>query len=270
MMAKTRWTITRNPHLPAPRIVKCTACRELFAKEDEEHGFPRWGDGQTIRLINNPAVWGPDHSRYSLLGFSKGETQNKAMGDAKRGQLPLEAVPFKGMRKRLGWLLEALRLRQSPVDVDRLFTDQELEIRSSSLIRCSISAQTAPNKYSYKLADILGADERSGGVVREVLNRCVRLHAAPAATTGQSFIMLGLEDDLVRWSRAAFDRHTGPVTSIKETTYRSAKSSWAHVAHPSGNQTDPQYQRWCRGEARKPKVLWAREEIEHRAHASDG
>lgn len=250
--------------MPDPRFVECNACRDIFSSADTEAGFARWGQGEPVRLINNPAVWGADRPRYSLLGFSKGDTQNKAMAEARAGRLPLEAVPFKGMRKRLGWLLEALRIRVSASSVDRIFQSSETEIRSSSLIRCSISAQVAPGKYSYKLADVLSADVPSGGRVKEVLIRYVRVHAAPDADN-QTFVMLGLDKQLLEWSREAFGSVVGPIERVTETTYRTAKASWVHVAHPSGNLTDPQYQRWCNGENSKPKVLWAREEIAFRA-----
>jgi hypothetical protein len=203
------------------------------------------------------------------MGFSKGGTQNKVMAEVKAGRASLEAVPFKSMRKRLGWLLDAIGVRRAPIDVDKIFTTEEKEIQSGSLIRCSIAARMESGEYSYKLADILAADERSSGTVKAVLNRCIGLHAAPNSA-GQTFVMLGLDAKLIEWVRNAFDHAVGPVASVTETTYRSAKTSWVHVAHPSGNLTDPQYQKWCRGEGKKPKVLWAKEEVAFRSGASDG
>ena len=255
--------------MSAPRFIECTACRDLLISEDFDGGFDRWGQGEPIRLVNNPAVWGADQPQISLLGFSKGETQNKAMREVKAGTLPLESVPFKGMRKRLGWMLEALGIRSPVKSVDGLFGIDEHEIRSSSVIRCSISARIAPDKYSYKLSDILAADTASGGKVKEVISRCVRLHAAPASA-GQTFVMLGLDKDLIEWSRNAFAAVLGPIQKVTETTYRTATTSWAHVAHPSGNLTDPQYQRWCNGEGLKPKVFWARSEVSFRRQTSGG
>ena len=65
-----------------------------------------------MRLINNPASWGAPDPTYYLLGFSKGDTQNKAMIEAKAGRAAFQDIPFKGMRKRLGWLLRALGLNR--------------------------------------------------------------------------------------------------------------------------------------------------------------
>lgn len=249
--------------MPPPRIIDCKVCRDLFNSHDREGQFERWGQGQPVRLINNPAVWGADRPRFTLLGFSKGNTQNKAIAEARSGRLPLESVPFKGMRKRLAWLLDAIGLRRQPFEVDRIFEDGETEIRSASLIRCSVSARGNGGRYSYKLADVLAADAAAGGTVREVIRRCVRTHAVPGSE-GQTFVVLGLDRDQIEWTRSAFASELGPLESVTETTYRNSTTSWVHVAHPSGNQTDPQYQRWCRGEGRKPKVLWAREEIARR------
>lgn len=255
--------------MPAPKFVECTACKELFASLGSEAGFACWGNGEPVRLLNNPGAWGADRPRFSLLGFSKGATQNKAIAEAKKGRLSLEEVPFKGMRKRLGWLLDALGVRRAPFDVNKVFTAAEQEIRSGSLIRCSISAQISNGEYSYKLADILAADSRSGGKVKEVLRRCIRRYAAPDATN-QTFIILGLDQALIDWTRDAFRQEVGPVHSVTDVTYRSEHASWVHVAHPSGNLTDSQYQKWCRGEGKKPKVLWAKAEVAFRSSAGGG
>jgi hypothetical protein len=185
------------------------------------------------------------------------------MAEAKRGRLSLAEVPFKGMRKRLGWLLDALGVRRLPFSVDDVFTDVEPEIRSGSLIRCSISAKVGTGDYSYKLADILAANGPSGGKVREVLGRCISRHARPSSE-GHLFILLGLEEALIEWARDAFHKEFGPAALTKPTTYRGANASWVHVAHPAGSMTDPQYERWCRGQCKKPKVEWARDEVRFR------
>jgi hypothetical protein len=64
---------------PPNAFIDCQACRDLF----DEQGFERWGHGERVRLINNPAQWGAKTPKYWLLGFSKGATQNKALVEVK-------------------------------------------------------------------------------------------------------------------------------------------------------------------------------------------
>lgn len=247
-------------------FIKCDACKGLFSCHDRDGSFERWGEGETIRLINNPAQWGTDKPIYRLLGFSKGDTQNKAMSESKVGKLPFEEVPFKGkvMRKRLDWLLTALQLKSHEEPIDSLFRSTEQNFQSSSLIRCSISALNSNGKYSYKLKDILESDAKSGGKVREILQRCTSRYLTNAKP-GETFIMLGLENDLIKWSKKMFEQHFGKLETIDKTTYRNDNLSFVHVAHPSGgSQTDRQYQDWCAGTNKTPKIRWALDEIQYR------
>ncbi|MGD1018835.1 MAG: hypothetical protein ABSA12_05895 [Verrucomicrobiia bacterium] len=245
----------------------CTACKDLFTAHDLVDGFERWGEGERIRLINNPASWGSNNPTYSLLGFSKGNTQNKVMADVKAGRATFESVPFKGMRKRLGWLLHALGLVGSDEQIDRLFQTSERRFQSASLIRCSISVRNQKGEYLYKLKDILAADGPSNGKVREIIRRCSRRHLS-GAKAGQSFILLGLDKEQIQWCKAAFAEIYGPLKSLNETAYRTDHLSWVHVAHPSGSQTDPQYLKWCQGKTSTAKVVWARDELGHRNRTS--
>ncbi|MDT4292326.1 hypothetical protein RO575_22395 [Methylomonas sp. MO1] len=246
-------------------FIKCDACKGLFSCHDRDGSFERWGEGETIRLINNPAQWGTDKPTYRLLGFSKGDTQNQAMSDAKLGKLSFEEIPFNGkvMRHRLDQLLTALELKSAKEPIDSLFRPTEQNFQSSSLIRCSISALNAKGKYSYELKEILASDAKSGGKVREILHRCTSRHLTNAKP-GETFIMLGLEKELIAWSKELFERHFGKLKTIHETTYRNADLSFAHVAHPSGRQTNPQYLKWCEGAYKKPKVRWALDELHYR------
>ncbi len=241
----------------------CTACKDLFTHHDRDGPFERWGQGEPVRLINNPASWGATEPRYYLLGFSKGNTQNKALAEAKMGRAKYEDVPFKGMRKRLGWLLKALGIDIRDGALDRIFMPTETRVQSASLVRCSISARTASGGYSYKLGDIIEADKAASERVREVIRRCVGKHLT-GALDGTSFILLGLDEDQIQWTRDAFEEQYGPLHSPKPTVYRNDQLSWVHVAHPSGSQTDPQYQRWCSGETSTAKVVWARSELDRR------
>lgn len=244
-------------------FIKCDACKGLFNCHDRDGSFERWGEGEAIRLINNPAQWGTDKPTYRLLGFSKGDTQNQAMSEAKLGMIPLEEVPFKGMRKRLNSLLTTLKIKGSKESINTLFRSTEQDFQSSSLIRCSISALNAKGKYSYNLKDILASDVKSGGKVREILHRCTSRYLTNT-NPGETFIMLGLEKELITWSKEVFKHHFGTLESIRETTYRNADLSFAHVAHPSGRQTDRQYQDWCAGTNKTPKIRWALDEIQYR------
>lgn len=250
-------------------FIQCNACKDLFQTNDYEQGFERWGHGEPVQLLNNPVSWGARNPKYWLLGFSKGATQNKALAEVRSGKVPINAVPFKGMRKRLGWLLKSLGIRTDDNEVDAIFADSGSDIQSASLIRCSISAKNAKGEYSYQLKDILAADVTSNGKVREIIDRCANKHLAQT-TRNQAFILLGLDKDLIRWTKDTFTKMFGPITTITETTYRTKGISWLHVAHPSGNQTDPQYRRWCDGGTTVPKILWARQEISFRRAENDG
>lgn len=242
--------------------ISCTECKKFFQKHDYEQGVERWGHGEPIQLINNPASWGASAPSYRLLGFSKGNTQNKAMAEARKGRLSFEYVPFKGMRKRLTWLFKGLGLRDLP-NPDELFLPTEKECQSGSVIKCSISAQKADGSYSYGLKDILAADGPSGGMVRKVLNTCIKTHLSNEHP-GRAFIMLGVDKSLIEWCRKAFNEVYGHVEKIEDTTYRTQNLSWVHVAHPAGKLTDPQYTKWCEGATSVPKVQWARDALTHR------
>jgi hypothetical protein len=249
--------------------IACLECKNLFSAHDLDGEFELWGQGEIVRLINNPASWGSKEPTHWLLGFSKGDTQNKAMAAVKAGRTTFETVPFKGMRKRLGWLLRALGMIPDEQPIDNMFERSEKRFQSASLIRCSISARKENGNYSYKLKDILAADGPSNGKVSEIMNRCIRKHLS-GAKAGQSFILLGLDKDQIRLSKTVFAKIFGRLTSLRETTYRTNDLSWVHVAHPSGSQTDPQYLRWCKGKTSIPKVLWARDELRERGERSSG
>ena len=240
----------------------CTACKQFFASHDYELGFERWGHGEPIQLINNPANWGSDDPDYILLGFSKGATQNKAMAEERKGRAAYESIPFKGMRKRFPWLFKGLGLRALS-NPDELFFHTEKECQSGSIIKCSISVRKNDGSYSYKLKDILDANAPSGGMVRKVLDNCINIHLSKERS-GRSFILFGLDKDFIAWCKIAFAEIYQGVKQVKATTYRNEELSWVHVAHPSGKQTDPQYRNWCEGKMPVPTVLWAREELAYR------
>jgi hypothetical protein len=243
--------------------ISCTACKPLFRNHDSDGSFERWGQGEDVRLINNPASWGSATPKYRLLGFSKGDTQNKAMDAAKKGRVPFESIPFKGMRKRLCWLFRGLGLRELHDKPDQLFLPSEPDVQSGSIIKCSISARLPDGRYSYKLKDILDADGPSGGKVQQILQTCVERHLSDEPR-GRSFILLGLNKDFVAWCKSAFEKLYGPLRQAKPTIYRNADLSWVHVAHPSSSQTDPQYRRWCEGATPTAKVVWTRDELADR------
>lgn len=236
--------------------ITCTACKQFFTDHDYELGFGRWGHGEPIQLINNPASWGSADPEYRLLGFSKGATQNKAMAEERKGKATYESIPFKGMRKRFPWLFQGLGLRALP-NPDELFLPTENECQSGSIIKCSISARKSDGSYS------------SGGMVRKVLNNCINIHLSKERS-GRSFILFGLDKDFIAWCKSAFSEAYQGVQQVKATTYRNEHLSWVHVAHPSGNQTDPQYRSWCEGKTSVPKVRWAQEELAHRKKKNNG
>lgn len=242
--------------------IPCTACKQFFQNHDREYGFERWGHGEHIQLINNPASWGSADPKYRLLGFSKGVTQNKAMNEERKGQSSYESIPFKGMRRRLPWLFKGLGLRHL-TNPDELFLLSEKEYQSGSIIKCSISARMPEGNYSYNLKDILDANSRSGGTVRQILNTCIKTHLS-AERSKRSIIIFGLNESFINLCKSAFTEIYGDLQQIKPTTYRSKNISWVHVAHPSGSQTDLQYQRWCEGATSAAKVIWAREELSYR------
>lgn len=248
--------------------ITCTACKQFFGRNDSELGFERWGHGEPVQLINNPASWGSADPEYRLLGFSKGATQNKAMAEERKGRATYESIPFKGMRKRFPWLFQGLGLRALS-NPDELFLPTEKECQSGSIIKCSISARKPDGSYPYKLKDILDADAPSGGMVHKVLNNCISTHLSNERS-GRSFILFGLDKDFIAWCKSAFAEAYQGVKQVKATTYRNENLSWVDVAYPSGNQTDPQYQTWCAGRTSVPKVHWAREELAHRKKQNNG
>ncbi len=248
--------------------IQCDACKDLFCHHDKGANFEIWGEGEEIRLINNPAQWGADKPIYRLLGFSKGGTQNKAMAKAKAGDLPFEDVPFSGseLRRRLSLLLNTLKLKDKATSIDSIFQSTEQSIQSSSLIRCSIGAQNKVGEYSYKLNDIMAKDASSGGMVTEIMRRCARQHLSDSAQ-GQSFILLGLNSKLLKQSKKIFKEIFGhlEIDKKKDSIYRTSENSWVHVAHPSPSDMRlHQYEKWCDGTNKQPKVTWAIDELSDR------
>lgn len=190
------------------------------------------------------------------------------MEEEKKGLATFESIPFKGMRKRFPWLFKGLELRDL-TNPDALFLSSEKECQSGSIIKCSISVRKAGGNYSYKLKDILDANSSSGGMVRKIMHTCIKTHLS-TERSGRSFILFGLDESFISWCKSAFEETYGSLRQIKPTTYRSDSLSWVHVAHPSGNQTDPQYQKWCEGRTTTAKVLWAREELAYRQGQNGG
>jgi hypothetical protein len=191
------------------------------------------------------------------------------MADARKGRVTFESIPFKGMRKRLPWLFRGLGLRELHDDPDQIFRASETEVQSGSIIKCSISARLPDGQYSYKLKDILEADGASNGKVQQILQICIERHLSNERP-GRTFVLLGLDKDLIAWCKRAFEKLYGPLRQIRPTTYRNQNLSWVHVAHPSGSQTDPQYRRWCEGNTTAAKVVWAREELAFRRAQNGG
>lgn len=244
--------------------IQCSECKKYFSKFSSENGFEVWGHGESVRLINNPAIWGSaEGPMYYLLGFSKGDTQNKAIADVVRGKVRFEDVPFKGMRHRLKWLLEALDLIQSNMELAELFEEGEKNCSSGSLIKCSISVQDDNGKYSFKMKDILDADSITNGRIKEIAETCAKKHLSIVAEN-RVFIMLGLDKNYIKMCREVFAKIYGKQSSESQIDYSSGNLTWVHVAHPSGSQTDPQYNRWVKAETKTPKVLWAKKQVEKR------
>lgn len=242
----------------------CSECKRYFSSSKCLDGVDVWGDGQALRLENNPAVWGSSYPSLYLLGFSKGQTQNQELLKVKSGLSRFEDIPFKGMRDRLQLLFEALEVVKCK-EVDRLFQPSEPDIQSASLIRCSVSARTTCGKYSYKMKDILAGDPE---LLENIAKNCMRKHLADARHNS-IFILLGLNDAYIKLCKKVAAQVFGAVLPLQETTYRTQRAWFVHVAHPSSNQTDPQYKRWVAGQTKKPKVVWAREAIRE-ARTIDG
>jgi hypothetical protein len=238
-------------------FLDCSRCKTLLAGETCRSGIDIWGEGGALRLENNPAVWGAERASVYLLGFSKGGTQNQELLKVRADRANFEDIPFKGMRHRLQWLMEALGLLQDK-KIESIFSGDEQRIQSASLVRCSLSADTGAGKYSYKMKDILDADEL---LLRQVAENCVRQHLGNAKP-GSLFILLGLDPKYIKLCQQVMSHVFGSVAPITATTYRAGCMWVAHAAHPSSNQTDPQYKRWVSGETKKAKVVWARNLVE--------
>ena len=238
-------------------FLNCSRCKTLLAGETCRSGIDTWGEGGTLRLENNPAVWGAEDASVFLLGFSKGTTQNQELLKVRADRANFEDIPFKGMRHRLQWLLDALGLLKDK-KVESIFGSDEQRIQSASLVRCSLSANTGTGKFSYKMKDILDADEP---LLRQVAENCVRQHLG-SAKPGSLFILLGLDAKYIKLCQQVMSEVFGSVVPVTATTYRAGRMWIAHAAHPSSNQTDPQYKRWVSGETQKPKVVWAKNLVE--------
>lgn len=235
-------------------FINCQKCKNTLVGEKCQSGFQVWGEGGSLRMENNPAVWGAESPEIYLLGFSKGGNQNKELLKVKVGQSRFEDIPFKGMRHRLQLLLDALGVIEEQV-VESLFFAEESRIQSASLVRCSLSSRDENGNYSYKMKGILDAKP---GALSQIAETCVRTHLA-RAKPGSAFILLGLDPEYIKLCKNVMAKVFGPITKLTETTYRAGDMWFAHTAHPSSNQTDPQYKKWVEGKTQKPKVAWARE-----------
>lgn len=243
--------------------ISCSDCKTLFTRHDNDGPFERWGEGETVRLINNPAAWGGARPRMRLLGFSKGATQNKELAKAKVAGAGFNAVPFKGMRHRLTWLLEALRLLPAGRHIDQIFDCGEQDMQSASLIRCSISVRKGNGKYSYSLADIM-AVARDDSRVEEIATRCAQRHLA-GSSSDELVLMLGIGDPQIEFTERLLKRVFPNLRRVNQCTLRTGSMSFVHVAHPSGrSQRDHQYLAWVRGETSSRKVDFAKSEVRHR------
>ncbi|RIZ55775.1 hypothetical protein [Vibrio sp. PID23_8] len=238
------------------KFLNCTQCKSLFKGECSKLGVDVWGEGSALRAENNPAVWGAQNPKIYLLGFSKGKNQNKELIKVKSGESKFEDIPFKNMRHRLKWLLSALTI-SNDVDFSHLFSNNEEVIQSASLIRCSLSSNNRDEAYSYKMKGILKANPH---LLEEIATNCAQKHLK-GATPGSLFILLGLDPDYIKLCKKVMRIVFGPIRKIKDTTYIAGDMYFVHVAHPSSNQTDPQYKAWVAGETKVPKVAWAREMV---------
>jgi hypothetical protein len=244
---------------PTHGCIECTRCKDLFEKHDVEDGAELWGQGEGLRLINNPATWGASTPKVWLLGFSKGQTQNKAIAEYRRGYRSFESIPFDGFRDRLRDLLAALEMPGS-ASVDEVFKASESRYRTTSVIRCSISARVESGKYSYRMKDILGVADTDKRRLREIMSRCVGGFLSQLVP-GDKVILQGLDSAYIKLLRSVVEDTYGGAKATSPVTYRANGVSWIHVSHLSKAQPENQFQAWLAGNLGKGKVRWAKEEL---------
>lgn len=85
--------------LPPHGELACTRCFPKQEKELRVAGKFQW------QLLHGPGAWGGQDPLVLLLGFSKGETQLKAVG-----KHAFEDIPFKDMRPNIERVLRRLAL----------------------------------------------------------------------------------------------------------------------------------------------------------------
>jgi hypothetical protein len=223
-------------------------------------GTERWGEGEGLRMINNPATWGAEKPKVWLLGFSKGETQNRAMAEFHRGRRSFESIPFDGFRDRLGDLLRALRL-PTRAPIDELFTASEPFYRTTSVIRCSISARVGSGSYSYRMKDILDVTGRERERLHQIMSRCVGAFLG-RLRPGDKVVLQGLEHAYINRLHSTVEATYGEAEMRSPVTYRGRGVSWVHVTHLSKAQPEKQFQEWLAGTRGQGKVRWAQEELQ--------
>jgi len=105
------------------------SCRKCFAG-----GTGSIMQSGNWRIQNDPCHWGSATPKYLVLGFSKGFTQADELDSGR-----FEDVPFKGMRRRLGQILEKFGMLGQADRIEEQFSNHENEIAFASLIRCSVA-----------------------------------------------------------------------------------------------------------------------------------
>jgi hypothetical protein len=235
--------------------ILCTKCRALFKNHTQPDNFEVWGDGERIRLINNPCSWGSSDPKVIILGFSKGDTQNKELERFNNGIAAFDKVPFQGMRDRLACLLNKLGLLDCNTAIDDIFLDVEPIFQSGSIIRCSISVRDEDGKYSFKMKDILSNPD-----VKKIMWNCIRTHLGQLKI-GTILLLLGLDEDYINECKNVFDAIHSNVQFTSLNTYSNNEILCLHITHLTRVITDNQFQNWLNGTGIHPKIINVKNEL---------
>lgn len=203
-------------------------CRKCFTNGyDESIQLFEW------KLQNDPCHWGSANPKYLVLGFSKGFTQANEFDGGK-----FEDVPFKGMRPRLGRILEAFGILDVANSIDSLFGDKDSDIAFGSLIRCSVSRvdEKRSTEAGRKIYGCTGPIiTKSFREIPDVVLTCAEIHLLDLPRSLKVIVLLGNGDAYIKSTKAL-------VKNLYKTNFKPINNCavlaggilWIWAAHPSG------------------------------------
>lgn len=254
--------------LPKHGELKCVLCKQFFKEYDNCGVWNVWRT-KNVRLVNNPCSWGSASPAIAILGFSKGRTQNEALGLVHQGQLRFDDVAFferdygnrknLTMRKKLQKILIGAGIVRSDFrNIDKLFKPSELRFHMGSLVRCSLSVNDGQGRFTEKMETIISKARVQNSLVGKIISVCAKKHLL-SLKPGSFVIMIGLKPEYIALCRNIFEGlfEVKAITLNNcETTYAVNDIVFAHVAHLSARLTDNQFNNWVEGKTKNNKMGW--------------